>query len=456
MSVGQLPPAASIDAWTSTSVEAALLAMTSRRRAGGSRGPHRLAALLHALGDPHTRAPVVKVVGTDGKTSVTRLLAALATASGDRVGATTSPHLQRIDERIRVDGAPAAPHRLGPALDRADDAVAIVEAAWGADASARAGDQPAAMVGQRAGERLTFFEVVTATALQVFADAAVDLAVVEAGIGGIGDATAAVASEVVVLTPVGLDHPQLGSTRAEVAREKVGVLPPGGTLVSAPQRPDVEAVLAEVVAERDGHWLRAGVDHRVLERHPDADGQTVTILGPDGAMIQVWLPLWGSHQAENAATALAALYAVQGGWPAPDTVRTALAAVAVPGRTEQITGTAGPEVVLDGAHDLPATDALLAALAERPVAGPTVVLLGATGGRDVEVLSDRLAAAGEVVDHVEPGAGDADLSAALACARSRAGVNGRVVVTGSLHLVGAVRSLLAARPADPSGYWPVH
>lgn len=451
MSVVQLPPAASTDAWSSTTVEAALLAMTSRRRAGGSRGPHRLAALLRGLGDPQLQAPVVKVVGTDGKTSVTRLLSALATASGGRVGATTSPHLQRIDERIRLDGGPAAPQRLGPAIGRVRDAVAAVEAAWAATSASYRPDERSPTVQRPTAKRLTFFEVVTAIALQVFADARVDLSVVEAGIGGVGDATAAVSSQVVVLTPVGLDHPQLGSTRAEVAREKVGVLPRGGTLVSAPQRPEVDAVLAEIVAERDGRWLRAGRDHAVLERHPDPAGQTVTILGPVGATIQVWLPLWGAHQAENAATALAALHAVQAGWPAPDRVRTALAAVAVPGRTEQFAGSGGPEFVLDGAHDLPATDALVAALAERPVAGPTVVLLGATGGRDVGELADRLAAAGCDVGHVDPSAGDADLSGALASARSRAGTDGRVVVTGSLHLVGAVRSRLAADAREPTG-----
>lgn len=450
MSLDQLPPTSRSEvAWTSASVEAALLGMTGRRRAGAARGPYRLAALLRALEQPHLSAASVKVVGTDGKTSVTRLLAALATASGRRVGATTSPHLERVDERIRIDGGPVEPERLGRAIDRVGDAAARLEATWDVAAPSPEGDVPPAE--RPPGERLSFFEMVTAIAVQVFADEQVDLTVVEAGIGGVGDATAAVPAEVVVLTPVGLDHPQLGSTRREVAREKVGVLPPGGTLVSASQRPEVESVLAEVVADRGGRWLRAGVDYAVLGRHGDGRGQTVTIRTPAGEVVEAWLPLWGWHQAENAATALAALHALEARVVPVATVRTALAGVAVPGRTELICPRGGPEVVLDGAHDLPATDALIAALAERPVPGPTSVLLGATGGRDAAALAGRLEAAGCAVECVDPHTDEAVLAASLARATARARPHGRVVVTGSLHLVGAVRSQLAAMALDPLG-----
>ncbi|MFP4635103.1 MAG: bifunctional folylpolyglutamate synthase/dihydrofolate synthase, partial [Nitriliruptoraceae bacterium] len=376
---------------------------------------------------------VIKVVGTDGKTSVAHLLEALLTATGRRVGATTSPHLERIDERIRIDAGVASPQRLGPAVRCVRDAVARLEAV----------PPPAASCGGLpAGERLSFFEVITAIALQAFADAQVDLAVVEAGIGGSGDATAALPAPVTVLTPVGLDHPQLGATLAEVAREKAGVLPVGGTLVSAPQTEEVDAVLAAIVAERGGRWLRSGVDHGVIERHPDEHGQTITLLGPGGATLQVWLPLWGVHQAENAATALAALHAALGGWPAPQLIRAGLAQVAVPGRTESLVRAGRPEVVLDGAHDGPALDALIAALAERPVEGDTVVLLGVSGGRDLTAFERRLRAVSADIGYLDTQVGDAEVAAALTAAEARAGALGRIVVTGSLHLVGAVRAWL--------------
>ena len=419
------PPATAIPTdgggrtWTPDAIERALADLTHRRRGGGSRGPHRLAALLGAIGDPQRRTDAVRVVGTDGKTSVTRLLGGLLTASGRRVGATTSPHLERVDERIRLDGAALPPTLLGPAVDAVRAALPQVDAA---------------------GEPVSFFEVITATAVQSFADARVDHLLVEAGIGGAGDATAAIPADVVVLTRVGLDHPELGSTLAEVTWEKASVLPVGGTLVSGPQAPPVDEVLAEVVAEREARWLRAGVDHGVVDREPGDDGQQVTVRGPGGPDVDVWLPLWGAHQADNAATALAALAVVLGQWPNPDELRSALADVAVPGRTERIADAAGPEVVLDGAHDAPAVDALVAALAERPVAGPTVVLLGTTGERDPGPLAAQLTAGGAQVRSVAATCAGRQLAHELAAARSHVGPAGRVVVTGSLYLVGAARS----------------
>ncbi len=410
--------------WTPDALDHALADVTHRRRGGGSRGPHRLAALLGAIGDPQRRTNAVRIVGTDGKTSVTRLLGGLLSASGRRVGTTTSPHLERVDERIRLDGAPLPPTLLGPAVDAVRAALPRVDAA---------------------GEPVSFFEVITATAVQSFADARVDHVLVEAGIGGIGDATAAIPADVVVLTRVGLDHPELGSTLAAVTREKASVLPVGGTLVSGPQAPQVDAALAEVVAAREARWLRAGVDHGVLDRQPGDDGQHVTVRGPAERVVDVWLPLWGAHQADNAATALATLAVVLGGWPSPDELRSALAGVSVPGRTERLVDAAGPELVLDGAHDVPAVDALVAALAERPVSGPTVVLLGTTGDRDPGPLAAQLTAGGAQVRSVDATCAGTELAHELAAARSRVGPDGRVVVTGSLYLVGAARSQVTSR-----------
>lgn len=413
-----------------------------------------MAALCAVLGDPHLDVPAIRVVGTDGKTSVARLLGSCFEHLGVRAGVTTSPHLQDVTERIAIGSRAIAPDVLAPALARVIDVLPAVDRA--------------------VGERVTFFEAITACALEVFRTAAVDTVVVEAGIGGIGDATAVVPARVVALTPVGLDHPVLGATRAEVACEKAATLTRGGTLVSGPQAREVVDVLTEIVADRRAGWSRHGIDHGVAWRRPTVDGQRLGVTGAWGELA-AWTPLHGGHQAANVATALAALHAhlddLDLSWDAA-ALRAALTAVRVPGRTEVLHTAGGVEVVLDGAHDLPAIEALVATLSPRPVPGVTTVVVGRRGARDVapwlEALR-RVATSFVVVDAGHEPTRNADeiirvlretgcqVSTASEAGRALCdslavrGPGDRIVVTGSLHLVGDVRAALVASEASAPG-----
>lgn len=425
-----------------------LTALASRRRGAAPRGTHRMAALCRVLGSPQLVLPTVHVVGTDGKTSVARITSSLFEALGVRTGETTSPHLQDVRERIRIGGRPITTAALTAACE-------LVHAALPA-------------VDREIGQQVTFFEAVTATALRAFADAGVDVAVVEAGIGGTGDASNVVQGRVAVLTPIGLDHPELGATLPEVAVEKAGVVEPGGILVTAAQAPDAAHVVARMAAGRGATLLRAGRDFGVLTRRPAPAGQLVGLRGLHGTTVRATLPLRGAHQAANAALALAAVQAVLGTTDLdPARLRQGLASVQLPGRVELIRRAAAADVVLDGAHDVPAMEALVAALAERRGRGRCVVVLGVSGGRDPQPLVEALRAvtdtlvvtaagcptampAPEAAARVRAVAGDVlaapDVGAALDAATRQTRPDDLIVVTGSLHLVGDARTALGGTP----------
>ena len=401
------------------------------------------------LGSPQAAFPAIHVVGTDGKTSVARMITALLHTAGVHAGETTSPHLQHPGERLRIGGR---------AID--DGALAVAGAAL-----------HAAMpeVERQVGQPATFFEAVTALALRTFADADVELAVVEAGIGGVGDATNVVTSAVAVVTPIGLDHAELGADLEAVAREKAAVVEPGGVLVVAPQPPQAAATVEAVARERGARLVRIGDDAGVRWRRAGPDGQVASLRGLDGSTVQAWLPVIGAHQAVNAATALVAVQAFLGPQELdPSVAREGLAAVALPGRVELVRRPGEAEVVLDGAHDTLAVEALVTALGERPPARQCVVVLGVGGGRDAARLVERLrevattfvvtqagsptstpaadVAARVVASGVEV-IETADVQGAMAVAQRLVGHGDRLIVTGSLHVVGAVRSLLAGAAA---------
>lgn len=426
-----------------------LVALAARRRGRMPRGTHRMEALCRSLGSPHAAVPAIHVVGTDGKTSVARMITALLQAAGVHAGETTSPHLEHPGERLRI---------AGRAID--DGALAAAGAAL-----------QAAMpeVERQVGQPATFFEAVTALALRTFADADVEVAVVEAGIGGVGDATNVVTSTVAVVTPIGLDHAELGADLEAVAREKAAVVEPGGVLVAGPQRPQAAAAVEAVATERGARLLRIGDDAGVRWRRAGPDGQVVSLRGLDGLTVQAWLPVIGAHQAVNAATALVAVQAFLGSRELePSVVREGLAAVAIPGRVELVRRPGEAEVVLDGAHDALAVDALVNALRELPPAGRCVVVLGVGGGRDAVHLVQRLrgvaatfvvtqagsptsAPAADVAARVIAAGVEvietADPQGALAVAQRLVGPGDRLIVTGSLHVVGDVRSLLTVAAA---------
>ncbi len=420
--------------------------LVHRRRGRAPRGTHRMAALCHALGAPQAQLRTVHVVGTGGKTSIVRTMSSLFTALGVTCGETTSPHLQHASERIRLDG-----HAVRPEL---------VAARW------RDLQQAIAVAESRTGESVTFFEAVTALALRLFADRQVDVAVVEAGIGGVTDATGVLASDVVVLSRVGYDHPELGVDLAQIAREKAGVASPGGVLVCSAQDPAAAEAIEEVVAERAATLLRAGRDFGVDTRRPAPGGQQVGLRGLDGSGIRGFLPLRGAHQAANAAVALAAVQTLLGTTDLdPVRLRTGLAAVDVPGRVEVVTRRDAADVILDGAHDIDAMSALARCLVESAPGRPITVVFGVGGQRSPEPLLERLRrldarlivtatatpqampveelerrARADGVDAIAA----ADPALAIRRATELTPADGVIVVTGSLHLVGAVASLLEA------------
>ncbi len=425
--------------------------LVHRRRGHSPRGTHRMAALCHALGDPQAQLQTVRVVGTGGKTSIVRIMAAVLAAHGVACGETTSPHLQHASERIRLDGHTVRPELVAARWRDLQQAIVTAEAATG--------------------EPVTFFEAVTGLALRLFADRQVDVALVEAGIGGVTDATGALSGDIVVLSRVGYDHPELGADLAEVAAEKAGIVAPGAVLVCAAQEPTAAAVIEEVVADRGATLLRAGRDFGVDTRRPAPGGQQVGLRGLEGSGIRGFLPLRGAHQAANTAVALAAVQALLGTTDLdPVRIRTGLAAVDVPGRIEVVTRRDAADVILDGAHDIDAMGALARCLVESASGRSITVVFGVGGQRSPEPLLERLRGLDARLIVTATGTPQAmpveelhrraradgfgalaapDPAAALTQATRLTPADGVIVVTGSLHLVGAVGPLLQVRATVP-------
>jgi dihydrofolate synthase/folylpolyglutamate synthase len=419
----------------------------------------RIAALVDLLGMPQRSYPVLHIAGTNGKTSVARMLDALLRGTGLRVGRYTSPHLQRVTERISLYGAPIDPERYVEAYQDIERYVAMVDA----------GSQIP----------MSTFEVLTGMAFATFADTPVDAAVVEAGLGGSWDATNVADATVAAITPVAVDHVNyLGSDIAGIAAEKAGIIKPGSVVVLAAQLPEVARVIAARSAAVGATVAREGMEFGVLHRDIVAGGQQLRLQGLGGLYDEIFLPLHGEHQSRNAVLALAAAEAFFGAAGRRsldvDAVRDAFATVTAPGRLERVR--AAPPVLLDGAHNPHGARALAAALREefafrrllavvgvmrdKDVAGilaelapvvDEVVITAGSSGRAMEV--DELAAvAREVVGQqrlrVEPRLPEA-IEAAIASAEEVAPGQDRsagVVITGSVAMVGEARTLFGRQP----------
>jgi dihydrofolate synthase / folylpolyglutamate synthase len=307
----------------------------------------RIAALVDVLGDPHRGYPVVHLTGTNGKTSTARMVDALLTEIGLRTGRYTSPHLQRATERINVDNRPITPERYVQIYRDILPFVELVDVKDGA---------------------LSKFEVLTAMGFSAFADAPVEAAVIEVGLGGSWDATNVADGNVAVITPIAVDHVEyLGSDPLGIAREKAGIVKPGAVAVLAAQDKAVAEVLLERCVEVDAQVAREGAEFGVREREIAVGGQRLTLQGLGGTYDDVFLPLHGEHQASNAALALAAAEALVGAGPRqqldPDAVRAAFAGVSSPGRLERLAAGHGvPTVLTDAAHNPHGARALAAAL----------------------------------------------------------------------------------------------
>jgi dihydrofolate synthase/folylpolyglutamate synthase len=416
--------------------------------AGSRRGPptlERISTLMQYLGSPEVEFPAIHITGTNGKTTTVRVLTELLGALGLKVGAYTSPHLERVNERMSIDGVPIDDDAFAEMLY----AVSLVEQSVGLDPS--------------------FFDIVTAAAFRWFADEAVDVAVVEVGMGGTWDATNIVDGVVAVVTNVSVDHVEyLGPTREQIAQEKAGIVKPGATLVLGETDPNIQAIFEAKDAAR---VFRRDVDFGVARNVLAIGGRLVDIRSPGAEYPDVFLPLHGAHQADNAAIALAAAESFVRG-PLPfDVVAEAFARVQSPGRLEVVRRQ--PLVLLDGAHNVAGAEALRRALDEEFSEGPRTLIVGMLrekephemlaalgvgdladdehGGIliccrpptpraletsfivkaaiDLGVPDERI----EVVDRVE----DAVSSALLSTPN-----DGQIVITGSLYVVGAARSVL--------------
>src|SRR6056297_1707674 len=410
----------------------------------------RITRLAELLGDPQLAYPSVHVTGTNGKGSVVRMVGSLCSAAGLSAGTYTSPHLQSVRERLSLAGRPISPARFAELHDELAPLAAIVD-------EQAAGTDPA--------DHVTYFELLTAMAYWWFADLPVDVGVFEVGMGGRWDATNLVRGDVAVLNVVDVDHAELGSTPAQIAGEKVGIIKPGAHVITAAQRPDVDAVIDAAVAHAGATRWRMDRDIAVVDRQVAVGGQLVALRVGDRVVDDVLLPLFGPYQAHNAALALGAFAALTGdAFAAMDdeVVRHGLGAVTIPGRLEVVHR--DPTIVLDGAHNPHGARAAAAALAEsfgfrelalviacledkdivgilhelRDVASH-VVVTRAPSPRAASVAQMSAAASevwggtGTVIETAD------DVDQALAIAMSVVREGDGVLVAGSLHTVGAVR-----------------
>jgi dihydrofolate synthase/folylpolyglutamate synthase len=349
-------------------VEAALLRRWPETRLEPSLD--RIQALTELMGDPHRAYQVVHLTGTNGKTSTARMVDALVRARGLRTGRFTSPHVESMTERISVDGEPLDEESFVQAYLDVAPFLDLVDA-----------DQP---------HPLSFFETVVGMAFAAFADAPVDVAVVEVGMGGSWDATNVVEAQVSVVTPIALDHAEyLGDHAGTIAREKAGIIKAGATVLVAEQSDDVLAVLAERAREVGARLLREGVDFGVVHRAAAVGGQVVTLRGLHGQYDEVFLPLYGEHQAHNAALALAAAEALTVDEPlSEELVREALGDVTSPGRLEVVRR--GPTVVLDAAHNPHGAAAVVEAVRDSFIFDPLVGVVGVMADKDAEGMLAEL------------------------------------------------------------------
>ena len=416
----------------------------------------RIRAFTELLGDPQRSYRSIHLTGTNGKTSTSRMIDALLRALDLRTGRFTSPHVERMSERISIDGEPLDDEAFVRAFNDVAPYTHLVDSV---------ADHP-----------LSFFETVVGMAYAAFADAPVDAAVVEVGMGGSWDATNVIDADVAVITPVAVDHSQyLGTTAAAIAREKVGVIKPGAVVIVAQQSADVAAVILERATEVGATLAREGLEFGVAMRAPAVGGQMLDLQGLRGRYDEIFLPLYGAHQAQNAATALAAVEAFVGGEEplGADLVRAAFAEITSPGRLEIVRRS--PTVVLDAAHNPAGAEATAAALEDSFQFDPLIGVIGVMGDKDAEGLlaafephlehlvvtqnstarampaealavtarevfgEDRVSVVPSLADAIDEAAGRAESGGSDALS------SGAVLVTGSVVTVGEARLLLGGR-----------
>jgi len=412
----------------------------------------RTRRVLELLDDPQKTYRVVHVTGTNGKTSTSRMIETLVRAHGLRTGLFTSPHLERFTERIMVDGEPVDDAAIADAWDEIAPFVELVDAELAAS-----DDAP-----------LTFFELLTVLAFVAFADAPIDVLVLEVGMGGSWDSTNTADGDVAVFAPIDLDHAdRLGDTIAEIASVKAGIIKDGAAVVSARQDPAAEAVLREAAAAHGASIAFEGSEFALAQQRLAVGGQQISVRGLAGTYEDEYLPLYGAHQGFNAALAIAAVESLVGGASQPiagDVLAEGLGAVTSPGRL-QLVG-AAPTVLVDAAHNPHGARALVTALREAFDFDEWGVVLGVLSDKDAAGIVSEIAPVAAQVFATAPDserAEDADAIADLAeahdlrvsvhrdladaaeAARAWAAASDRraVVIAGSVVLAGEALALAA-------------
>jgi dihydrofolate synthase/folylpolyglutamate synthase len=448
------PAADARPAATFAEVEDALLSRWPETRLEPSLD--RIVAFTELLGDPQRNYPVIHVTGTNGKTSASRMIDTLLRALELRTGRFTSPHVERMSERISVDGEPLDDERFVAAFNEVAPYTHLVDSSQ---------DHP-----------LSFFETVVGMAYAAFAEAPVEVAIVEVGMGGSWDATNVADAAVAVVLPIAVDHAKyLGDSPEEIAQEKAGIIKAGSVAVVAEQSEAVLAVLTDRAAQVGAELVVEGRDFAVLNRAAAVGGQMMTLQGRYGRFEEVFLPLYGAHQAQNAAIALAAVESFLGGTPLDeDLVRAAFAEVTSPGRLEVIRSS--PTIVLDAAHNPHGAAAAGAALEDSFSFDPVIGVISVMADKDVDGLleafephlahvvctqnsTDRAMSATRLAERAREIFGDQRVTVARrladaidqAAALAEAGEavssgtsigSGAVLITGSVVTVGEARTML--------------
>ena len=329
--------------------------------------------LMDVLGSPQRAYPSIHLTGTNGKTSTARMIDSLLRAHGLHTGRYTSPHLETIRERISLDGEPISEEELVATYNEVEPLAELIDS--------------------RVTEPLTYFDLTTAMAYAKFADAPVDVAVIEVGMGGEDDATNVIEAGVCVITPIGLDHTEwLGDTIEDIAWAKSGIIHKDATVITALQTEEAMRPLLERSAEMSATLAREGSEFGVVRRDIAVAGQLLALQGLGGVYDEIFLPLHGAHQAQNAALALAAVEAFLGAGEdkqlEPEVVRAGFAQVDSPGRLERVRS--APSILLDGAHNPHGMAATVAALEEEFSFRHLVAVVAVLGDKDASGLLDLL------------------------------------------------------------------
>jgi dihydrofolate synthase/folylpolyglutamate synthase len=333
----------------------------------------RIQQLLDLLGSPQRAYPSIHLTGTNGKTSTARMIDSLLRAFGLHTGRFTSPHLDSVRERISLDGEPVDEQRFVAAYREVAPLAELVDRACA--------------------EPLTYFEMTVALAFATFADAPVDVAVVEVGMGGAEDATNVLQAGVCVITPIGLDHTEwLGDRIEDIAVAKSGIIHAGATVVTAAQEEEAARPILERCVEVGATVAREGGEFGVLRRSVAVGGQVLTLQGLGGVYDEVFVPLHGAHQAQNAAVALAAVEAFLGAGARRqldvETVRAGFASASSPGRLERVRS--APTILLDGAHNPHGMAATVTALQEEFAFSHLVAVVAVLADKDAHRLLELL------------------------------------------------------------------